>query len=374
MIRAAQLALVVFAATMGADLPRPPVNAHAAWADLALVFAAAFAGLALLRRQLSLRVTWVPPIVAYVAWIAICAWNADGDVHARVAWVVGAAALAALAGVTALVASAEQAREQLARAWIYGALLLGVIGIAAGVAAQLGIDITPLHRGDGELGLRFRPAGLQRVGLIAELSLVPFLFVVHDGERLLGRRMRILAIVVLSIVLLVGMTRTLLAVAFGVALLRLRSRKARVAAALLLAALAFGAARFDVHGTATPGIRWRIAASALKQASAHPLFGIGPERDVAITGWPRASDPPVGWDAHDTLLDLAARAGVPAAALFVWIFALALRRARGAVDPFGVALYVGLLATAFDSFSVDLEHFRHVWLLFGLVLASREAA
>jgi O-antigen ligase len=253
-------------------------------------------------------------------------------------------------------------------------LLLGLIGVAGGIAAQLGVDTTPLHRGDGELGLKLRPAGLQRVGLIAELSLVPFLMVFHDGERLLGRRMRGFATIVLSVVLLAGVTRTLLAVALGVALLRLRSRASRIAAVLLLAAIAFGAARFDVHGAAAPGIRWRIAASALQQASAHPLFGIGPEREVATTGWPKASDPPLGWNAHDTVLDLAARAGLPAAALFVWIFWLALRRARGAVDPLGVALYVGLLATAFDSFSVDLEHFRHVWLLFGLVLARREAA
>ncbi len=65
------------------------------------------------------------------------------------------------------------------------------------------------------------------------------------------------------------------------------------------------------------------------------------------------------------MLDLASRWGVPAALLFAACFASALR-ASGVPRVLVVALW----AIAFDSLSVDVERFRHVWLLLGLVLGA----
>ena len=51
---------------------------------------------------------------------------------------------------------------------------------------------------------------------------------------------------------------------------------------------------------------------------------------------------------------------------FALLFVLLLKRMRGHSDALGLGLYTGLWATLFDSFHVDVEDFRHVWLLFGI--------
>jgi hypothetical protein len=368
----ASVALLVFAATMGFDLPRPPVAAHAAWADVALAAAAVFACVAWAKRRWSPSVHVVVLAAAFVGWTILAALLAPAPALVPV---LGAAALGVLLVVTEMAVRAEgdALRDALARAWIYGAIAVGAIGLVAGAAAQLGVDIAPLHRGDGELGLAFRPAGVQRVGLVAELALVPLLLLVADGARLVGRRARIAGLVLLTLVLAAGLTRSLLAAALGLGLQRLKARPMRIGAVVALVAIAFVALRFDVHDSGAPGIRWRIAASAARTAAAHPLIGSGPMAEVAWVGWPGPDDPPRGWTAHLTPLDLAASAGIPAALLFVILFAYALRRAGQAREsPFGDAMWVGLWATAFDALMVDVEHFRHVWLLLGLAIGSAD--
>lgn len=358
-LRCAALALIVFAATMGFDLPAPPVPAHAVWADLALVVLACACGVALLSGQLRLLVE--PVLVAYVGWLMISAALDPGPWPERVRPVVGALGLGTLLTLTAMLTSTvDGLSDRILRAWIGGVVVLGLIGLAAGVSAQLGHE-WGLHRGDGELGLALRPSGLQRVGLLAELALVPLLVVVDDGERLLGRWLRRVVLVVLSVVLIAGLTRTLLAAVLGIALLTLRTRRHKAVAVFVIAVVWLAAFVIDVHGVAT-GVRLRIVVDALHRLRGHWLIGGGGERDVATIGWPAPHDAPRSFDAHLTLIDLVARWGVPAALLFVALFVSALRRAAPRV--FAIALY----ATAFDSLSVDLERFRHVWLLLGLVL------
>ena len=363
-LRCAALALIVFAATMGFDLPAPPVAAHAVWADLALLLVVLASGVAFLRRRL--HVSLEPVVLAYVAWLALATALDDGEMAARVRPLLGALGLAALLTLTASLARTEEGLvDRVLRAWIGGAVILGVIGLGAGVAAWMGHD-PGLHRGDGELGLALRPAGLQRVGLLAELLLVPLLVTWADGARLLGRRLRVVVLVILSIVLLAGVTRTLLAAALGVGLLELRSRRARVAVVMLIASIWAMAFLLDVHGGAHGGIRARIALDALHRLTGHWMLGRGGECRVAEVGWPEPTDPSRVFDAHLTLLDIASRWGAPAALLFAAIFVSFLRRHAPRV------LVVALWATAFDSLSVDLERFRHVWLLLGLVLVKGE--
>jgi hypothetical protein len=228
------------------------------------------------------------------------------------------------------------------------------------------MDPGPLHVGGGELGFAWRPAGLCRTGMLAAWTLVPFLLLCLDGDRLCGRwRAPLLAL--LGPTLALTLTRTLLAVPLGLWVAAApRHRALRLATGGLLLAAALASVRLDVHGTGEPGIRWRIAASALERAVGHPLWGVGPDQPAALVGWPRAADPVVPWDAHSTLLDLAATRGLPAAALFLATAVLAWRAG-------GRVLRACLAAVLFDALTIDAADFRHVWLLLGLCAAARGA-
>jgi O-antigen ligase len=211
--------------------------------------------------------------------------------------------------------------------------------------------------------------------MLAELALVPLVLLIVDGERLL-RRARWPLVALLAITLLLTLTRTLLAVPVALllpGLIGVEPRKIpRALAIALLVALAIVSMRVDVHGRGEPGIRWRIAGSALAHAAAHPLLGVGPARAAAQAGWPSATDPVFDWDAHSTVLDVAATTGVPALLCLVALLALVLRSGwRAPREATQVALLCGLLATLFDAITVDVEDFRHLWLLLGLTSAQR---
>lgn len=350
---------MVFAALMGVDLPAPPVPVHAAWADGAMLACAGLVALAAATGRLRLSSAGGAALaaVAYVAWATVSAARHGGLVK-----VLGLAELACVLVAAATLARDEALRDRVLRAWIGAAAALALVGLAAGALAQRGVDVAPLHVGDGELGWRFRPAGLQRVGLLAELLLVPLLACAADGRRLFGRWRGPLA-VLFAVTLLLGATRTILAAAVGLLALRAPRRVALAGTAALLV-VSLASVRLDVHGTGAPGIRARIWASAAQTIAAHPLTGVGPAAPVAVAGWPGPDDPPRVWDAHATWLNVAAQYGLPALAAFACVFALTLRRASPRL------LRAALIATAFDAVTIDVEDFRHVWLLFGLAAAA----
>ena len=301
------------------------------------------------------------------AGLGLAAWTSlSAAIHgAGGGTALGALELAVVLGLAAALGADEAIRDRLLKAWIGGAAVACAVGLAAAAMAVAGVDPAPLHAGGGELGLAFRPAGLCRTGMLAAWSLVPVVLLWLDGERLFGRA-RIPLLVLIGTTLALTLTRTLLAVPFAV-LLASGRRGLRLAGGALLVVAALASLRLDVHGRAEPGIRWRIAASALERAAAHPLFGVGPDAGAARAGWPRSSDPLHAWDAHSTLLDLAATRGLPAAALFAAAAALAWRASRrGPPDEARTALRVALGAVLFDALTIDAGDFRHLWLLLGL--------
>jgi hypothetical protein len=367
----AAFALIAFAATMGFDLPSVPMPGHAAWADGFAALAVLATALAWLRGELGHRMPSASSIAAlgYVAWVGVCTAQTN-TLDAR--WkLVGIVELVALfVSVTRLVSVAGDAlRDRLVTAWIWGVAVLGAIGLVIGVCAQLGMSILPLHLGDGDLGWRFRPAGLQRVGLLAQLCVVPLCVLFVDGTQLLSKHRRWVR-ALLTVVLVATCTRTLLAMALALGWHRCKRAWMRIAliAALLLAALT--AARIDPQGRGRVGLRWRIAESAWSTFRTHPLTGVGPVGNVAMVSGASLGDVPRAWDAHDTPLDVAARYGLPGFALLVATALLAWRQ-RGRLQPMDHALALAAIATAFDSLSVELADSRHVWLLMGLLAAGR---
>jgi hypothetical protein len=327
-------ALIAFAALMGAAEPALPH--HAQIAD-----AFALLALLLLLRRPSRPNHWV---AFYLGWALVSAY-----VHQAGGWkVLGMCELACLFVLGGTLD--EEERQRVVRAWVMGAAVLAVTAWGVSALAIAGVE-TPWTAGGGELGWSFRPKGLAAsTNLLASLCLLPFLVCVAERRWWL--------VVLFGAAMLTS--RTLLAAGVGLLLLgRLRHGRLLIVA-LLLAALA--SIYVDVHGGSGPGIRWRIALSAVRTIAQHPLFGVGPAALPATAGWPGPNDPPLAWAAHCTPLDIAARVGLPALlafAVLVWQL-----RGRG-------VLAAALGAMLFDALTLDVENFRHLWLLMGLVAGAR---
>ena len=381
----ARLAWLAFVATMAVDWPAPPLPAHAAWADAAMALAGLAFALAWIRGEVRLATGGgaLSAALGYVTWAGVSAAWAG---HGAWKWL----GLVELSGVFALACgfgSDEEFRDKILRAWIGGAAVLCVAGLVGSGLTALGY-VTPLTSTGGAFGWSVRPKGLcTGTDMLATACLAPALFVLGDGagddaRRWVGRaRPWLLALFGLTIAL--TLSRTALALAWGVVLLRVRRRGAAVVSAVIaalgLAALVAVVFRYDpvlpdvgLQWSAAPGLRLRIAESALDTFAHHPLFGVGPASHAAWLGdWPRAGAPPRPWDAHLTPLDLLAVLGAPGLALFALFVGLALRagwRQRPS-DPVRRLVLVAAAATLFDGLSLDLEDFRHVWLLLGLVAA-----
>jgi hypothetical protein len=111
-----------------------------------------------------------------------------------------------------------------------------------------------------------------------------------------------------------------------------------------------------------PGNRREAFTSSLKTLEHHPLLGIGPG---AIPGVNRGEP----FRAHFTPLNVAATLGLPALlALLAMLWLLWRDRRR----PTDVALWSAAAGIALDGLAQDIDHFRHVWVLIGL-LGSRRA-
>jgi hypothetical protein len=365
--RVSEVALLGFVALMAVDVPRP--FSRVSFADLAMALAAAAWGIQWLARRVRLPSgAALPCALAYLACAA-----ASALVHRAGGWkLVGLTELCAVLVVTGSLTSDERFRRQVLRVWCLSAAALCAIGLVVAVLALCGVDPAPLYVGSGELSLVIRPAGLCRSGMLAEVALVPLLLLLLDGERWFSRRWRGVLVALLAVTIALTLTRTILSVVAGLLVAHgLRTRRWTLPAVglALLFALALASVRVDIHGAGEPGIRWRIAESALHNAAAHPLTGVGLGVSPAQVGWPRAADRVVVWDAHSTVLDLAATLGLPALLAFGL---LVLVIARAPVR--NVALVAALYATLFDALTIDVEDFRHVWLLLGLLLGIREEA
>jgi hypothetical protein len=336
-------ALVLFAALMGVAEPALPHHAQLADALVPLAL------LWMLRRLPRPAGAWAAA-AAYLAWAALSA-----AIHAAGGWkILGVAELACLAVLAASLDEDERAR--VVRAWVLGAAALAGVALLVSSLSAAGVD-TPWAAGGGELGWSFRPKGLAAsTNLLASLCLVPLL--VAAAERRWGLA------ALFGVVLLLAASRTILAAGVGLALLwRPRGWKWLIGA---LIGTSLASMYVDIHGAGGPGIRWRIAASALQTALHHPLVGVGPTARPAMAGWPGAGDPALSWDAHSTPPDVAATLGLPALLALALVFRRSLRRAEG-------VLAVALWATLFDALTLDVEDFRHLWLLLGLAMAARRS-
>lgn len=136
----------------------------------------------------------------------------------------------------------------------------------------------------------------------------------------------------------------------------------------LIVVLTIGRFHVDLHRASPvsyaipdPGNRREAFVTSLHTLEHHPLVGVGPGALPGIN----AGQP---FRAHFTPLNIAATLGLPALVLFIAMLWLLWRdRAR----PTELAYWSALAGMALDGLAQDVDHFRHVWVMLGMVGRSR---
>ncbi len=370
--------LVLFAACLGVEHPAPPMPGHAQWCDLVMLAAASTFGAARLAGHppASRSIVASASIAALLVWAAVSAWANGVGGWKCLGWIE----LACVFAVTSSVAQGPRARDRILRGWIVGATGLAAVGLLGAALSTAGIATAFGDPRGGNLGVPFRPVGVcASSNLLASILLVPVLLLTIDGPRLVGRKARRVLLPLLLATLALTMSRSWLGL--GVAWLAAQAMRSRarpwhlVGLACATAALVASCRLHIRHDEAgwsfgtKPGIRWRVMAGALETALRHPLVGLGPSALPSVASW-EIGGPMRRWAAHCTPLDLAATLGIPALVAWCALVADVGRAAwRAPRSPTRIALLAGLAGTLFDAFALDVEDFRHVWLLLGLLAA-----
>jgi hypothetical protein len=108
---------------------------------------------------------------------------------------------------------------------------------------------------------------------------------------------------------------------------------------------------------ASPSSRLQAMSSAWRTFLARPVLGSGPGTSPGFRDG-------VPFDAHLTPLNIAATMGLPALVAFL---AIPLLLWRERPRPTNLALWGALVGMGIDSLTQDVEDFRHLWVLFGLL-------
>ena len=287
------------------------------------------------------------------------------------------AELAALAVVTADLASDRARGRVIARVIVASALvslLLGVLGlilfyarVPSGLIGGYGEQFIPSH-----LYARIQ-AGFESPPLLASFCIFAS-GIAASKEAALGPRLRTATQVGLGLLCAATLSRGLIGFLLAAALRQsagaggsrrwILASSAVLARIACIAALTIGRLHLDPLRPSTisyvvpdPGNRREAFTTSLSTLGHHPWFGIGPG---ALPGL-NAGAP---FRAHFTPLGVAATLGLPAmCALIAMVVVLWL--SRGA--PTDVALWSAFAGICIDGLGQDIDHFRHVWVLIGLL-------
>lgn len=282
---------------------------------------------------------------------------------------LGVASLAATALLTADLLDTDALRRR--ALGVVAGSTLAVCG-TAWIGAALGMlgTVTPLLGTYGDLvpGAYVRvQATLGHPNLLASFLIFGWTAAAAHP----AARWRAPAMAAIAVTMPLTMSRGILAFVSAMLLARSGSRWGRVVAgvwsgASLAALVALTVWDLEIDPTRpgnarfreTPGPRREAFVTALATAAAHPWTGCGPACSPAtVQGFP--------YDAHCTPVNVAATLGVPALLLLVALVAWSGRGARSTV------LWAGLVALLLDGVAQDIEDFRHLWVLVGLVEAGR---
>lgn len=366
--------------------PISSLQSHGEWSDVLIAVAAALWYLGRIRRH-ELGAAWRRWHAPLIAYLALAGLSAAFELPGRGGSgkdVLLMVELALIAVLTADFAADSARRRLIARVIVASALvtvLLGGVGVIlfyahvpSGLSGIYGEQLTPTT-----VFTRIR-AGLQTPPLLASYCIFAS-GIVASSDAGLSRRLRIVAQAGLLLLCAATVSRGL--IGFLLALViraaaglprRCRRLVVALAAALslgVIALLTVGRLHVDLHSgrplsysVPDPGNRREAFVTSLHTLGHHPLVGIGPGALPGIN----AGQP---FRAHFTPLNIAATLGLPALAMFVAMCWLLWRERRRPTD---LAYWSALAGMALDGLAQDIDHFRHLWVMFGLVGSSRPSA
>jgi hypothetical protein len=354
--------------------PFPFLHEHAQWSDVVFALAALAWVVHCIRFREWPRPQWIhAAMVLYLVWAALSLLVASPVREVGAMKLLGMAELCALSFITAEMAARPGMRCAIAWAVAITSLLTvlaALIGLAlfyAGVTTRLvGTygDLVPSTR------YARVQAGLYHPNLLASYCIFAFA-VVSSGEASLPRGLRRVVQFGLTLVSLLTVSRAVfgLGLVWAIASARTPFQRRLVAIFAAVSVAAIGALSvwnlsLDPAAPLATRIlgaesasRWETMTSSLHTLEAHPLFGSGLGTSPGMyRGMP--------FDAHLTPLNIAATMGLPGLVAFGFIPILLWRNRR---QPMDLALWGGLAGLALDSLASDVEEFRHVWVLFGLL-------
>jgi hypothetical protein len=359
--------------------PLGAVQGHADWTDLLM---AVSGGLWLVEKWRSKTLarsirSWHVPLAVYLVWAAlsdVANGSAYGGSFTAVILMVELALLAVLTADFAQEAVARRAIARVITASALGTVVLAVLGLAlfylgvrTGLLGVYGEQLTPSH-----LYARVR-AGFESPPLLASFCIFAS-GVVASEEAALPRKLRIGTQVSLALLCTATVSRGLLGFLLAVVIRRSPRFRGRWRVVVPIAAVAVTLAILgaltvgQLHVDATkaspvsyvvpdPGNRREAFVTSFQTLKRHPLFGIGPGALPGVNAG-------VPFRAHFTPLNIAATLGLPALLAFGAMLGLIWKsRPR----PTQLALWSALAGIAVDGLAQDIDHFRHVWVLLGLL-------
>jgi hypothetical protein len=360
------------------SFPHFPRLENAQWSDL-LVAAAALAWVLEQRRE-----AFRAPTPAELALSVFVALAGLSFLFAPAGWgstfgdFLGTVELAVLAFLTSRFAADRSAFQLIVRVvtatslLVVGAALLGLALFYADVETSLVGSYGALV---GSPDYARVQAALEHPARLGSYCIFAFA-VISQGKDVLPRRLWQIAQVALAVTVVLTFSRAI----FGFALAALivfadtpRRRVLAAAAALAciaaMAVLSFAVISLDPShpfdlrvSTAHEPVRSQELTAAIETAGEHPLLGTGPG------SLPGEAEGYGARQAHNTPVGVAATLGFPALLSLLAFLGLIWRdRSR----PTNRATWGGLAGLGLDGLAIDVEHFRHVWVLIGLAWAQR---
>jgi hypothetical protein len=356
--------------------PFPWLHEHAQWSDA--VFAATAVMWAIERCRLRPRLRLRPAQVAlalYFLFACLSLLFASPNLRAGAPKLLGVAELCTLAFITSDLASRPAVSRNVARVIAITSLITAAAAIAglvlfyAGVGSRLIGIYGELERSPWYARVQ---AGTYNPNLLASFCIFASAIVAQrDGE--LPVWLRRVTLAVLWITVFLTFSRGILG--FGLAaVIRAARTPRRRAVAAVCAAGCVGVVisltlwnpainptqPLDAHLQTVTSSRFQAASTSLAALVRHPVLGSGLGTSPAEYGG-------LPFDSHCTPINIASTLGLPALIAFSLLFASLWRRRTRPID---LAIWGGLVGLALDGLALDIEDFRHVWVIVGLADAN----
>jgi hypothetical protein len=301
---------------------------------------------------------WQAPLAIYLALACASAVFAEPGFGGSWKTVLLMTELAVLAVITADFAAEPSSRRLIARVVVASALATVGLGAIAVLLFYGGVE-TGLLGGHGAQLPDYDFYTRVQGGFTSPPLLASFCIfasgVAASKDADLDHRLQVTTQIGLGVLCLATVSRGFIGFLLA-ALIRLSAEMRGPRRALL--PIAGAAVSLALLAELTAGNRHEAFSTSLMTLGDHLLFGVGPG---ALPGVNHLGAP---FRAHFTPLNVAATLGLPALVALGATFWLLWRdRAR----PTDIALWSALAGIAIDGLANDIDHYRHLWILIGLL-------